>query len=98
MTYNNRVSVILVTQHTKRMRRVMLSFVACLWLSQFSTLSNKQHHFRNKVIDHKVYVLVSSKTFVRKISNSKKNSEIIHKFTQVTCIEFPSDNNFYIKR
>jgi hypothetical protein len=46
ITCANCVSVALVIQHTKRMRRIILSSVACPALPYFSTLSHKQHNFQ----------------------------------------------------
>jgi hypothetical protein len=76
------VSVALVIQHAKRMRRIILSSVACLAVPYFSTLSHKRHDFREKVIKPKMRVLIYSTTLVRKIYYSKKNAaRYYHKCT-----------------
>ena len=46
--YSDGVSVASVIQHAKRMRRLLLSTVACLVLLYFSTLSHKGHDYRGQ--------------------------------------------------
>ena len=55
------------------MRRIM-SYMACLALPFFSpTFTLQWHDFRETVIEHKMYVLFVSTTFVGYIFHSKKN-------------------------
>ena len=68
------VHVALLIQHATRMRHIVTSFVAPQSPPHFSTLSHKWHDLRKKVTDHKMRVLIFSTTFIRNISNSKKNS------------------------
>jgi hypothetical protein len=48
VTYSEYVSVALVIQHAKRMRRIIIPYLAFLFLPYFSTLFNKRHDFREK--------------------------------------------------
>ena len=48
ITYCEWVSLALAAQHAKRMRPIIFSFVACLELPYFSTLSYKEHDFGGK--------------------------------------------------
>jgi hypothetical protein len=70
------VSVALVIQHAMRMRRVVLSSVACWLYHIFPHYHIKGTIFGKNVAEHKVYILISFTTFVRHISYSKKKSAI----------------------
>jgi hypothetical protein len=73
ITYSESVCISFIIQHAKRMRSIVLLFVACLAV-HFSTLFHKRHDFwqGGGVIEHKMCVLIFSTTFVWKISHSKK--------------------------
>jgi hypothetical protein len=60
ITYSECVSVVLVIQHAKRMRHIILSSVDCLVLLYFSTLSDKRHEFYENVFEPKLSVLIFS--------------------------------------
>jgi hypothetical protein len=79
------VSVALVIQHAKRMRRIILSSVACLAVPYFSTLCHERWDCRGKkVIEHKMCILIFPTIFFWSISHSKKHlSRYYHKYTSV---------------
>jgi hypothetical protein len=71
ITCSKCVSVVLVIQHDNRMRRVILSSLACLALPYFSilSLSHTRHDFRKKkVFEHEMCVLVFPKTCLKHFS------------------------------
>jgi hypothetical protein len=55
--------VVLVIQHAKRMRCIILSSAACLTLPYVSTLPYKRTDCREKVTEHKACVLIFSSNF-----------------------------------
>jgi hypothetical protein len=80
------VFVALIIQHVVRMRRIVLSSVACPAQPYFSTLYHNGSDFRGGggVIEHKVCILIFFTTSVGNISHSKKNSaRYYHKCTYV---------------
>ena len=52
--------VALVIQHVKRMRRIMVPYVACLEIACFFTLFHEGQNFRKCVIENKICLLVFS--------------------------------------
>ena len=64
ITYSECVSVASVIQHPNRMRRIVLLSVTCLAVVYFSTLSHKARCWGEKLIEHKIYVLILSANFV----------------------------------
>jgi hypothetical protein len=62
ITYSECVSVALFIQHAKRMRRIIMSYVACLDLQYTSTLSHKRGDFRKNPIERKMCVVTFSTT------------------------------------
>ena len=71
------MSVGLVIQHAKRMRRITLSGSTI-----FYHITPKRHDFRKKKIEHKM-CFDFLYNFVCKISHSKKNRAIYHKCSEV---------------
>jgi hypothetical protein len=72
ITYYKCVSVASFILHAKRMCRIILSPMTSPAVPQFSTLSHKVYDFREKVIQHKICVLIFSTTFVWNIYHFKK--------------------------
>ena len=73
ITYSECVSVALVFQHARRMRRILLSSVACPALPYSSTLSDKRYDFRKKkLVAYIICGLIFSTIFDCNISHSKK--------------------------
>jgi hypothetical protein len=79
ITYSECVSVALVIQHAKRMCRIILLSLACLSLLYLPILSHIRQDFREKFMEHKMYVLRFSTAFIRNFSYFKKKSARYHK-------------------
>jgi hypothetical protein len=75
------------------LRSIILSWVLCLVVPYFSTLSHKGFDFRKNVTEHKERVLSFSTTYVSNISYSKKNSaRCYHKCKHLHFYTFISGN------
>ena len=72
------VSLDLLTQHAKRMHRILLSCVACMAVPYFSTFSHKCRDFQENVTEHKMFDFTFSTTCAWNISHSKKGSSRCH--------------------
>jgi hypothetical protein len=59
-----RACIALLIQYATGVRHIITSFVAPLTPPHFLTLSHKRHDFRKNVTEHKMCVLIFSKTFV----------------------------------
>jgi hypothetical protein len=64
--------VALLIQHAKRMRHIVLPFVASLASPNFSSLSHKRHDFREKVTENKMSVLIFPTAFIENISHLRR--------------------------
>ena len=51
ITYYECVFLALGSQHAMRVRRIIFSYVACMLLPYFPTLSHKRHDFLKRVIE-----------------------------------------------
>ena len=60
-----------------------MSSAASMAPPHFSTLSDKRHDFREKVIEHKMYILIFLYTLIWNILHSKNNSGRCHKCEKV---------------
>jgi len=77
ITYSECAFLALGIQHAMRMRRIILSSVACPALHYFSTSPHQWHEYRKKkIIAYKMRVLIFSTTFVWNIRLSKKSWDI----------------------
>jgi hypothetical protein len=83
VTHSECVSVTLVIQHTKPVRRIILYSAVCLALPYFSTLSHKRRDFRKKkkTLFNIRYVLISLTFCVSDSSHSEKYCQNIQTFS-----------------
>jgi len=75
ITYAECVSVAFIIQHAKRMRRIILSSMACFPLQYFSTLSDIRQDFRKKVVGHIMCAVI----FLKALSEIRLTLRIIQR-------------------
>ena len=78
--------VALVIQHAMRMRRVLLSYVACLAHPYFSTLPHKRYDFWKNVVSRKMCVLILPTTLSEKFLTLRRSQrDIIVNMYRFSC-------------
>jgi len=77
ITCSEGVSVALIVQHAKRMRRIILSAMACLAVPHFSTLSHRQLDFRKIYWTKKSFFYFPHKFCLQYFSFKDELSEIL---------------------
>jgi hypothetical protein len=72
ITYSECEFVVLVIKYAVRMRRIILSSVACLAVPNILTFHKHRDFRKKKVTGHKMCVLIFSTNLSKKVSLSKK--------------------------
>jgi hypothetical protein len=86
VTQSECVSLASVIQHTKGMHRIIWSFVTCLAVPYFSTLSHKGHDFWKNVFERTILVLIVSTIFASNISLFKSNLSLYYNGYTAVCM------------
>jgi len=74
ITYSECVSVALVIQHAKRMRRIIMPSLDCLSLPSFTPqYLNKWHDFREMCIEHKILLRFSIQLLPETLLTPRRN-------------------------
>ena len=89
ITYSKCVFVAPVILNARRMRRIILSSIVCPAVINFRYNLVNGAIFRKTVIEHKMCVLIFSTNFLWKISHSKNNSAVHHKYILRLHVRYP---------
>jgi hypothetical protein len=90
ITYSESVSVALFIKHAKRMRSILLSSVACLFVPNFSLyFINVKTFCRKKIIEHKMCFDIVYNYYLKHFLFQKEFSEFLSQIYTGIRVKYP---------